>query len=82
MDCPGDFMLTSGTGYKVNKPLEDGYQLAFTNETKEGSSGGSILDNQGKLVGINGRGKLINHHPNINTQMGQEYQEKLNNMDH
>ena len=63
MDCPGDFMLTSGTGYKVNKPLEDGYQLAFTNETKEGSSGGSILDNQGKLVGINGRGKIDKSSP-------------------
>ncbi|MDJ0600791.1 MAG: serine protease [Crocosphaera sp.] len=57
MNCPGDFVLTSGTGYKIDKPLKDGYQLAFTNATREGSSGGAILNNQNKLIGINGKGR-------------------------
>lgn len=36
------------------KPLEQGYQLGYTNEVAAGMSGGPILDRSGQLVGING----------------------------
>ncbi len=55
--CPANFELTQGVIFRIDQPLKDGYQLAFTNETQEGMSGGAVINNQGKLVGINGRGK-------------------------
>ena len=39
----------------VSKPLLQGYQLGYTNEVKEGMSGGPVLNEQGLLVAINGR---------------------------
>ena len=56
-DCPAEFLFTKGKGWVIDRYLKDGYQLAFTNDTEEGTSGGAILDHQGHLVGINGRGK-------------------------
>ena len=35
--------------------IPDGYQLLYTNPTLPGMSGGSVLNTQGKLVGIHGR---------------------------
>ncbi|MBD1929165.1 trypsin-like peptidase domain-containing protein [Trichocoleus sp. FACHB-90] len=55
--CPAEFTFTSGAVFLINKPLVNGYQLGYTNETKEGMSGGSVMDVAGRLVGINGRGK-------------------------
>ncbi|MBD2740638.1 serine protease [Coleofasciculus sp. FACHB-1120] len=57
MACPAEFTFTSGAVYLINKPLVNGYQLGYTNETKEGMSGGAVMDVAGRLVGINGRGK-------------------------
>ncbi|MBW4495262.1 MAG: serine protease [Oscillatoria princeps RMCB-10] len=34
----------------------DGYDLIYSNPTREGMSGGPVLDEDGKLVGIHGRG--------------------------
>ncbi len=38
--------------------LSEGYQLGYTNEIKSGMSGGPVLNQQGKLIGINGRSKF------------------------
>lgn len=56
-DCPAEFLFTKGKGWVIDRYLKDGYQLAFTNDTEEGTSGGAILNQQGHLVGINGKGK-------------------------
>lgn len=56
-DCSAEFLFTKGKGWVIDRYLKDGYQLAFTNDTEEGTSGGAILDHKGHLVGINGRGK-------------------------
>jgi len=57
ISCPADFNFTKGKGFFIDKPLADGYQIAYTNNTQEGTSGGPVLDVQGKVIGINGRGK-------------------------
>jgi S1-C subfamily serine protease len=36
------------------KPLEGGYQLGYTNNIKNGMSGGPLLNRRGQVVGING----------------------------
>ena len=38
--------------------IEQGYQLLYSNKTKPGMSGGVILDKNGELVGIHGRGEV------------------------
>jgi hypothetical protein len=57
MECPGTFQFLRGEGKKLDKPLKDGYQLAYTNESRVGMSGGPVFNNQGNVIGINGRGK-------------------------
>jgi len=37
---------------------KDGYQLLYTNKTLPGMSGGSILNEKGKLIGIHGRSEI------------------------
>ena len=37
------------------KPLQEGYQIAYDNEVQKGMSGGPLLNQQGELVGINGK---------------------------
>lgn len=37
--------------------IDNGYQLLYTSSTKPGISGGPVLDEQGYLVGIHGRGE-------------------------
>ncbi|WP_199249322.1 serine protease [[Phormidium] sp. ETS-05] len=50
------FRWTTGTvGMLPETPLEEGYQLGYTNNIVSGMSGGPILNQQGELVGINGR---------------------------
>ena len=53
------FKFTMGTiGLILQSPaLPDGYSLGYTNEVELGMSGGPVLNNQGELVGINGRSK-------------------------
>lgn len=43
----------------LDKPLEGGYQLGYTNDIQKGMSGGPVLNTQGKLVGINGLHKNL-----------------------
>jgi S1-C subfamily serine protease len=39
----------------IDKPLVGGYQIGFTNETKQGMSGGVLLDEKGKVIGVLGQ---------------------------
>jgi S1-C subfamily serine protease len=39
----------------LDKPLSGGYQIGYTNDIQNGMSGGPLLNQQGKVVGINGR---------------------------
>lgn len=41
----------------LNKPLMGGYQFGYTNLVHNGMSGGSILNQKGELIGVNGLGK-------------------------
>ncbi|MFM6219049.1 MAG: hypothetical protein ACKPDM_01595, partial [Dolichospermum sp.] len=34
--------------------ISDGYDLLYSNITKDGMSGGAVLDTQGRLIGIHG----------------------------
>lgn len=50
------FRLTTGRlAMQLDRPLEAGYQIGYTNEIEPGMSGGPILNQHGYLVGINGR---------------------------
>lgn len=40
--------------------IPDGYQLLYSNPTLPGMSGGSVLDSNGKLIGIHGRSERDN----------------------
>ena len=39
----------------AGKPLRDGYSLVYSNNTLPGMSGGPVLNEEGKLIGIHGR---------------------------
>lgn len=39
----------------ASQPLQDGYALGYFNETYQGMSGGPVLDQEGRLIGIHGR---------------------------
>ena len=50
------FNFTTGkVAVILEKPLQQGYQIAYTNFVTRGMSGGPLLDRQGKVVGVNGR---------------------------
>ncbi|MEP6521098.1 serine protease [Microcoleus vaginatus DQ-U2] len=53
------FHLTTGniSMLLLDRSLHRGYKLGYTNATKGGMSGGAVLDRQGRLIGIHGRGK-------------------------
>lgn len=56
VSCPAEFVLIEGQVKDVlTKPLVDNYSIGYTNKVVEGTSGGPILNNQGEVVGINGR---------------------------
>jgi serine protease Do len=50
------YKITTGTVKMVlNPPLLLGYQIGYTNDIKNGMSGGPVIDSNGYLIGINGR---------------------------
>lgn len=52
------FRLTQGVvSLLPSKSLPDGYRLGYTNDIKVGMSGGPIFNQQGQLIGVNGRTK-------------------------
>lgn len=38
-----------------NKPLLEGYQIAYSNDVRKGMSGGPLLNKTGRVVGVNGK---------------------------
>jgi tetratricopeptide (TPR) repeat protein len=50
------FYFTSGEiAANANKPLTDGYAIAYNNPTLPGMSGGPVLNEKAELIGIHGR---------------------------
>ncbi|MDJ0744143.1 MAG: serine protease [Xenococcaceae cyanobacterium MO_167.B27] len=50
--------ITEGTiSLLPDKSLEGGYQIGFSNKTRQGMSGGVLLNSQGKVIGVLGKGK-------------------------
>ncbi|MBF2064755.1 MAG: trypsin-like peptidase domain-containing protein [Calothrix sp. C42_A2020_038] len=49
------FVLKSGkVSLVLNKALEGGYQIAYTNDIQKGMSGGPVLNHSGEVVAVNG----------------------------
>ena len=48
---PGEVVANADVG------IDQGYQLLYSNQTIRGMSGGSLLNSQGKIIGIHGRGE-------------------------
>jgi tetratricopeptide (TPR) repeat protein len=59
---------------QASRPLENGYALAYFNDTFAGMSGGAILDQQGQLVGIHGASKAqFAENQGINPESGRKF---------
>jgi WD40 repeat protein len=63
------FQITSGKiSGRPLESLEDGYGLVYTNITRSGMSGGSVLDANGVVIGIHGR---ADGEPIVNPETGE-----------
>lgn len=61
-------MTTGRISGRSLKPLEDGYALIYTNITRSGMSGGPVLDERGRVIGIHGRAEGV---PIVDPENGQ-----------
>lgn len=52
-----------------SQPNEQGYTLAYSNETLPGMSGSPILNDKGELIGIHGKGENAQQVSNINSEI-------------
>jgi S1-C subfamily serine protease len=51
-----DFRFTNGkVSLVLNKALEGGYQVGYTNQIEKGMSGGPLFNPQAEVVGVNGK---------------------------
>jgi tetratricopeptide (TPR) repeat protein/S1-C subfamily serine protease len=54
-DDSKELVITSGKiSLLSTQPLVGGYQIGYTNEIRQGMSGGALLNQSGELIGING----------------------------
>ncbi|MBE9214956.1 tetratricopeptide repeat protein [Plectonema cf. radiosum LEGE 06105] len=54
-DHSKELVITNGKISLLSpQPLIGGYQIGYTNEIRQGMSGGTLLNQEGKLIGING----------------------------
>jgi len=58
---PRVFLTSEGQLREINSQLPWGYSLTYTNLVRVGMSGGPILDQQGRLLGINGMVRLASN---------------------
>jgi serine protease Do len=61
-ECREDYDFTSGRAYTDALNLDQlykGYNLGYSNIVTNGMSGGTVLDSNGRLIGVNGRGRYF-----------------------
>ncbi|MBD2777451.1 serine protease [Iningainema tapete] len=60
----GAIVFRQGTVQQISKqPFKEGYEIGYNSDIEQGMSGGAIIDKEGILIGINGRGA----YPILNT---------------
>ncbi|NEO45878.1 MAG: trypsin-like serine protease [Moorea sp. SIO4A3] len=59
------FINTEGLLTEASSKLPRGYALSYTNLVRIGMSGGPVLDNQGRVIGINGMVRLVGNSDTI-----------------
>jgi serine protease Do len=53
------FLLTSGTLSSSDRLYDEGYSLLYSSQTQRGMSGGAVLNENGKVIGIHGKGDRV-----------------------
>jgi tetratricopeptide (TPR) repeat protein len=53
------FLLTAGTLSASDRTYADGYSLLYSSQTQRGMSGGAVLNENGKVIGIHGKGDRV-----------------------
>jgi tetratricopeptide (TPR) repeat protein/S1-C subfamily serine protease len=52
----GAIVFKQGTVQQISKqPLKEGYEIGYNSDIEQGMSGGAIIDQEGIIIGINGR---------------------------